>query len=242
MSADRSGEQSDLVRKSNCLIRSQIDWTVVQHRATALLVAQLGTHREDFEMQRFNVDDLVPPDTDSSADIQPKEVRDQLLDQTIHTAYCDESGQREYQGYNCFSTCRYDAHSGDIETKFDSGMKAFLLGEAPFTTYRLKPFMQLTSRYSMRIYELIKMSESSGELVVSVEEFCSLIGCDETSYESFEEFEQQILGPSQAEVENRCDTYCTYVVEPTHEAPKQIRFTVHNRGNQDGETSPRISH
>ena len=229
VSGERSAaRETGLVRKSNCLIWSHIAWTVLQHRVTAMLIAQLDSSSEEFEMHRFNVKELIPNRIEDNREIRPEDVCEQIFEQTIHTAPCETIGEREYQGYNCFSTCRYDVQSGDIEAKFNNGMRAFLFGpDDNFTTYRLAEFMQLRSRYSMRIYELIKMKEEFGELALPVGELRSLIGCEDDVCSSLAEVEEKVLRPSQVEIRERCDTYFTYSTETEESGLETIHFTIH---------------
>jgi hypothetical protein len=229
------GEADDIVVKANQLIRGRINWTKLEHRVVAMLVAQLKREDDAFEMQRVHISDLMDLSGTSSRDIynRAEEVCRKLLNQKVHVRTRTDDGRRVYQGYNCLSTCRYVEGSGYIEAKFNDDMKPFLLQlKRQFTMYRLQNFMQLSSQHSMRMYELIKMQEGLRHLRLSVEELREVLCCEHT-YERFSDFRRHVLERARTEITETCDTYYTYMVERDGRTPKWVRFLIH-RHEEDG--------
>jgi hypothetical protein len=219
--------------KANQLIRGRINWTKLEHRVVAMLVAQLKREDDAFEMQRVHISDLMDLSGTSSRDIynRAEEVCRKLLNQKVHVRTRTDDGRGVYQGYNCLSTCRYVEGSGYIEAKFNDDMKPFLLQlKRQFTKYRLQKFMRLSSQHSMRMYELIKMKEGLRHLHLSVEELREVLCCKHT-YERFSDFRRYVLERARSEIKNTCDTYYTYMVERDGRTPKWVRFLIHRREN-----------
>jgi plasmid replication initiation protein len=230
-----SPPDADTVVKSNRLIRGRINWTKLEHRVVAMLVAQLKQEDDAFEMQRVHISDLMDLSQTSSRDIynRAEEVCRKLLNQKVHVRTRTDDGRRMYQGYNCLSTCRYVEGSGYIEAKFNDDMKPFLLQlKRQFTMYRLQNFMQLGSQHSMRMYELIKMREGLRHLCLSVEELREVLCCEHT-YERFSDFRRHVLERARTEIEDTCDAYYTYVVERDGRTPVRVRFLIH-RSQENG--------
>jgi plasmid replication initiation protein len=226
-------EEENIVMKANQLIRGRINWTKLEHRVVAMLVAQLKRDDDAFEMQRVHISDLMDMAQISSRDIysRAEEVCRKLLNQKVHVRTRTEDGRRMYQGYNCLSTCRYVEGSGYIEAKFNDDMKPFLLQlKRQFTMYRLQNFMQLSSQHSMRMYELIKMQEGLRHLRLSVEELREVLCCKHT-YDRFSDFRRYVLERARTEIEETCDTYYTYAVEREGRTPKWVRFLIHRCEN-----------
>ena len=222
-------DRSDIVVKANQLIRGRINWTKLEHRVVAMLVAQLSQEDETFEMQRVHISELMDMAQVSSHDIynRAEEVCRKLLNQKVHVRTRTEGGRRVYQGYNCLSTCRYVEGSGYIEAKFNDDMKPFLLQlKRQFTMYRLQNFMRLGSQHSMRVYELIKMQEGLRHLCLSVEELREVLCCKHT-YERFSDFRRHVLERARTEIRDTCDTYYTYSVERDGRTPVRVRFFIH---------------
>lgn len=230
-------DESDIVVKANQLIRGRINWTKLEHRVVAMLVAQLKREDDAFEMQRVHISDLMDMAQVSSRDIynRAEEVCRKLLNQKVHVRTKTEDGKRVYQGYNCLSTCRYVEGSGYIEAKFNDDMKPFLLQlKRQFTMYRLQNFMRLNSQHSMRMYELIKMREGLRHLPLSVEELREVLCCKHT-YQRFSDFRRHVLERARTEIKDICDVYYTYTVEREGRTPVRVRFLIHQ---EDGPPNP----
>ena len=228
-------DRENIVVKANQLIRGRINWTKLEHRVVAMLVAQLKREDDAFEMQRVHISDLMDMSQTSSRDIynRAEEVCRKLLNQKVHVRTRTEDGRRMYQGYNCLSTCRYVEGSGYIEAKFNDDMKPFLLRlKRHFTMYRLQNFMQLSSQHSMRMYELIKMREGLRHLCLSVEELREVLCCEHT-YERFSDFRRHVLERARTEIKETCDAYYTYMIERDGRTPVRARFLIH-RTREDG--------
>ncbi len=236
-----SFDEGDIVVKANQLIRGRINWTKLEHRVVAMLVAQLKQEDESFEMQQVHITDLMDMAQISSRDIydRAEEVCRKLLNQKVHVRTSTEDGRRVYQGYNCLSTCRYVEGSGYIEAKFNDDMKPFLLQlKRQFTMYRLQNFMQLSSQHSMRVYELIKMREGLRYLCVSVEELREVLCCEHT-YDRFSDFKRYVLERARTEIADTCDIYFTYKVERDGRTPVRVHLLIHQRENQERENQER---
>ena len=222
-------DEGDIVVKANQLIRGRINWTKLEHRVVAMLVAQLKKDDESFEMQRVHISDLMDMAQISSRDIydRAEEVCRKLLNQKVHVRTSTDDGRRVYQGYNCLSTCRYVEGSGYIEAKFNDDMKPFLLQlKRQFTMYRLQNFMRLSSQHSMRMYELIKMREGLRHLCLSVEELREVLCCEHT-YDRFSDFKRYVLERARTEIADTCDIYFTYKVEREGRTPVRVRLLIH---------------
>ena len=228
-------DETDIVVKANQLIRGRINWTKLEHRVVAMLVAQLKKEDDSFKMQQVHISELMDMAQVSSRDIydRAEEICRKLLNQKVHVRTSTEDGRRMYQGYNCLSTCRYVEGSGYIEAKFNDDMKPFLLQlKRQFTMYRLQNFMQLSSQHSMRVYELIKMREGLRYLCVSVEELREVLCCKHT-YDRFSDFKRYVLERARTEIKETCDVYFTYKVERSGRTPEKVHFTIHRKDDPD---------
>jgi hypothetical protein len=234
-------DETDIVVKANQLIRGRINWTKLEHRVVAMLVAQLKQEDSSFEMQRVHISELMDMAQVSSRDIydRAEEVCHKLLNQKVHVRTSTKDGRRMYQGYNCLSMCRYVEGSGYIEAKFNDDMKPFLLQlKRQFTMYRLQNFMQLSSQHSMRVYELIKMREGLRYLCVSVEELREALCCEHT-YDRFSDFKRYVLERARTEIAETCDVYFTYKVERDGRTPVNVHLLIHQKEANE-ESSPTL--
>lgn len=216
------------VVKSNQLVQSRMNWTKLEHRVVAMLVAQLKKEDEKFEEQRVYIRDVADLSGRNGKSLydQAEEICRKLLDQKIQVRTETKDGRRRYKGYNCMSTCEYVEGSGYIEAKFNEDMKPFLLQlKRRFTQYNLKCFMRLSSQHSMRIYELLKMREGIKYLRIEVEELREILCC-EHSYTRFADFKRWVLEKAREELMEKADIYFNYKVGRDGQTPVQINFLI----------------
>jgi len=230
---------NEIVVKSNQLVQARINWTKLEHRVVAMLIAQLKKGDEAFDVQKVYVRDIIEKSGSSSEDLfaRAEEICQKLLNQTIHVRMQTADGRRIYRGYNCMSMCEFVEGSGYIRAKFNDDMRPFLLQlKERFTMYRLQNFMRLSSQYSMRIYELLKMREGLRFLRVGVEELREMLACEHT-YERFSDFKRRVLEPARKELRETCDTYFTYTVEREGRTPVRVNFAIkHHKFDNKPET------
>jgi len=216
------------VVKSNQLIQSRMNWTKLEHRVVAMLIAQLRKDDEQFKEQKVYIKDIADLSGRSGKSLydQAEEICQKLLDQKVHVRTETDDGRRRYKGYNCMSTCEYVEGSGYIEAKFNDDMRPFLLQlKRRFTQYNLQSFMQLSSQHSMRIYELLKMREGLRFLRISVEELREILCC-EHSYNRFTDFKRWVIENAREELKEKADIYFNYKVEREGQTPVRINFII----------------
>lgn len=216
------------VVKSNRLIQSRMNWTKLEHRVVAMLIAQLKKDDKQFEEQRVYIKDIADLSGRNGKSLydQAEEICQKLLDQKVHVRTKTSDGRRRYKGYNCMSSCEYVEGSGYIEAKFNDDMRPFLLQlKRRFTQYNLQCFMQLSSQHSMRLYELLKMREGLRYLRISVGELREILCC-EHSYDRFTDFKRWVLEKAREELKEKADIYFNYKVEREGQKPIRINFII----------------
>jgi plasmid replication initiation protein len=219
-----------------------MNWTKLEHRVVAMLIAQLKKEDQEFEEQRVYIKDVADLSgrTGKSLYDQAEEICQKLLDQKIHIRTKTEDGRRRYKGYNCMSSCEYVEGSGYIEAKFNEDMRPFLLRlKKRFTQYNLKCFMRLSSQHSMRIYELLKMREGLRYLRMEIDELREILCC-EHSYERFTDFKRWVLEKAREELKEKADVYFNYKVERDGQTPVRINFIIKENTSPGSEESQLI--
>jgi plasmid replication initiation protein len=230
----------EVVVKSNRLVQARINWTKIEHRVVAMLISQLKKGDEAFDVQRVYVRDIIEQAGSNSEDLfnRAEEICQKLLNQKVHIRMQTPKGKRVYRGYNCMSMCEFVEGSGFIRAKFNEDMRPFLLQlKERFTMYRLQNFMRLSSQYSMRIYELLKMREGLRFLRVSVEELREMLACEHT-YSRFSDFKRRVLEAAREELKEKCDIYFTYTVEREGRTPVRVNFAIKHRDDDEGKRPP----
>ena len=228
------------VVKHNDLVKARSNLSKIEHRVIAMLIAQLDREDESFDLQRIHIRDIIEKSGSSSQDLysRGKEICQRLLNQQIHIQTEEDDGQRVYEGYNALDKIRYAEGDGYIEARFNDSMKPFLLElKRRFTIYQLEAFMQLGSRYSMRVYELLKMREDLRWLRMRVEDLRKLLSCED-KYSRFGDFRRRVIERAQSEINETTDISFTYKVEREGQSPVRVNFMIEPESEARPEIEP----
>ena len=225
------------VVKSNTLILGRVDLSPIQHRIVAMLIAQLTPDTETFEKQTIRVSDLEKLLQRSHGSIydEVEAACSGLLDVKIEVRERDEGG-RSYHGMNLMSDIQYK-EGGTVRAEFTPAMRPYLLQlKRRFTQYNLQYFVRLSSQYSMRIYELLKMRQDLRFYRLTVEELRELLKC-EHSYSRFRDFRRATIDRAQREMREKTDIWFNYKIERDGRTPVRVNFIIKSR---DGENETTI--
>ncbi|MCS4051306.1 replication initiation protein [Salinibacter ruber] len=223
----------EMVVKANRMTQAKMPLSKVEHRIIGMLISQLEKSDDDFTLQQVYIRDLIERSESVSQDLygRAEEICDSLIDKSIKVRSM-EDGKRVYDAYNLMSRCRYKEGSGYIEAKFNEEMRPLLLQlKKRFTMYDVNHFLPLSSSYSMRIYELLKMRENISILRITVEELRAILAIED-SYEYFSHLEHHVIKKAQEEIEEKTDIHFTYDVEREGRTAKRIKFFIHQGGEE----------
>jgi plasmid replication initiation protein len=230
--------EGKMIVKANKLVRAKMPLTKLEHRVVALLISQLSKDDEEFSVQKLPIRDLhKETDSQTSGDLyrRGEEICQSLLDKKLEIKRLKD-GKRKYKGINLMDSCEYLEGDGYIEAKFNESMKPYLLQlKKRFTMYQVGNYVPLSSTYSMRVYELLKMREGITILRVSVEEFRDILGVED-SYSSFSQLKYHVIGKAQEEIQEKTDIHFTYDVEREGRSAERIKFFIHQSTEDEGDT------
>lgn len=238
---DFDSSSKETVVKANRMVKAKTSFTKLEHRIVAALISQIERGQESFETQKVSLREIMERAGVESTEIFRKatEICDRLVEKGIGICTYDEERGRMYTAYTLFRKCRYVENEGTIEAKFEEEMRPFLLQlKNRFTMYSLNFFLQLPSRHSMRIYELLKMREDLGAMRISVEEFRETLGLED-SYEYFTDLKRHVIEKAREQLAEYTDIKFTYQVEREGRTAKRIRFFVRRNEEVVGEDDGR---
>jgi len=221
------------VVKSNRLILGRVDLSPIQHRIVAMLIAQLTPETQKFEKQTIRVRDLEKLLQRSHGSIydEVEKACSGLLDVKIEVRERGD-GARSYHGMNLMSDIQYK-EGGKVRAEFTPAMRPYLLQlKRRFTQYNLQYFVRLSSQYSMRIYELLKMRQDLRFYRLTVKELRELLKC-EHSYSRFRDFRRATIDRAQREMREKTDIWFNYKVERDGQSPVRVNFIIKSRDSDE---------
>ena len=207
-------EKAIVVRKSNDLIqKSRFNLSLQQQKILLYIISLIQPTDTEFQEYQVSIKDfceICNIDHDSGknyADI--KEKIKEIADKSLWVKLADgrETLLRWIE--------KAKIENGVIKVRLDNDMKPFLLQlNKNYTMYELVWTLNFQSKYSIRLYELIK-SLHYNELqeysrVYPVEELKKLLSAD--TYKSYSDFRLRVLEPAIKEINTISDKQVSYRV------------------------------
>jgi plasmid replication initiation protein len=118
-----------------------------------------------------------------------------------------------------------DEKSGKIEIKLDKDMKPYLLElKQHFTTYSLYFTLAMKSKYSIRIYELLKSYQNMKQIEFEIEQLKQILSAEK--YELFGDFKRKVLDISIREINELSDIFIKCEIEKKGRKFHKIKFLI----------------
>jgi plasmid replication initiation protein len=213
------------INKSNILIRAKYDLSVVEYRVIHIGIVYVeDTHNRTveipvsdykklLELEHFNYQHLV-------------DVLQKLRERSIVTAkFNDKTGELE-EGYitGWIDSVRYN--NGIIRLTYNEDIFPYivdLVGE--YKKFNLPLLLKLKSKYSIRIYEILKSYELIGFYNVNVDTLREMFILGD-KYSRFNDFEKYILLPSIQEINELNDIEVSYTPKKSGRKYTSIVFKI----------------
>ena len=234
------GEQVEIFRdhevvvKANDLIRARANWTALEHRIFAMMVAQIEKSQTEFQPQKIYVKDLKELTATKSENMYGRllEVCDRLPMSVIGIRDTVK-GKRRCRSVSPISKCEYVEGQGYILAKFNDDLQDLLLQlTGNFTMYRLKQYMQLESMYSMRIYELAMMRADISHYRIETDELRAILSCED-KYARFADFKRRTLKMARSEINEKTDISFEYKIERKGRTPTHVHFHITDEAEEE---------
>jgi len=139
----------------------------------------------------------------------------------------EDKKNKQWAAFFLFSSLSYK--NGNLTIKFNEDMKPFFLQlKKNFTKFQLSEFKKLRSKYSIRIYQLLKQYQNIGERTLEIQNLRTKLGIEPNELKQFIELRRRVLNPAQRELE---PTPMAFVYTPIKEGRKftKIKFTLINK-------------
>lgn len=197
------------VKKSNYLNQASYKLSVIEQKVIALLAAQIKDDDVGFQPYSLDIKEfqtLVGNKSMNYAYIE--EVANTLQNRELHIQFTNSQGAVEHLNTRWLSSSRYIEGTGVVELRFDPNLKPFLLQlKNRFTMYRLENIIQLSSQFSIRLYELLKQYENIGNRTFTLAEIREFIGIDDTQYRLYADFKRRVILAAQKELKEKSDVF-----------------------------------
>lgn len=213
----------NLVTKANQLITSHYSLSESELKIVLTLISLVQPTDQDFEPYEFKIGEfikLLGINTKTKYSEIPK-ITEDLMRKIIKIKQ-----EKTLLQVAWISSALYDKGSGTVTLKISPDLKPYLLGlKELFTSYRLENILKLNSKYSIRIYEILKCNEYKKTVMINLDEFMKIFMLT-NAYSDFYNIKKRIIEPSQKELAEKTDLTFDYKTITVRKKVTALKFTI----------------
>ncbi|KYH30450.1 replication initiation protein [Clostridium tepidiprofundi DSM 19306] len=128
---------------------------------------------------------------------------------------------------NWFSSVEHKPGKGIIEVEFSRKLKPYLLNlKKDFVTYALMQVSKLSSKYAIRLYELLKQYSYRKIITFSINDFRLLVGIEDNKYPRYNNLKERVIKIAMKEINNKTDIKFEFEEIKTGRKVTGIRFYI----------------
>lgn len=198
-------DKNYLVTKSNYFIMNcSYDLSLEEQKLILTLASMVQPNDEDFKPYKFRINEfmkLLGIETKTKYAEVPK-ITKELMKKVFEIEEDDTLIQTAW-----LSSATYKKGSGMVELEFSPRLKPYMLKlNTMFTQYKLANILSMKSKYSPRIFEILKCNEfkKQGYFEIEIEALRKLLKA-ENVYPKYNDFKRYIVERAQKELNGKTD-------------------------------------
>ncbi|HEY5587955.1 MAG TPA: replication initiation protein [Candidatus Paceibacterota bacterium] len=219
-------EKDYLVIKSNFFImNSSYDLSLQEQKIVLTLASLVRKDDEEFKPYKFRIAEfmkLVGVEDKSKYSEIPK-ITKELMKKVLEI----QEGNTLLQ-VAWLNSARYEKGSGMVTLKFSPDLKPYMLQlKEKFTQYQLGNILTMKSKYSPRIYEILKCNEfkKQGYIEIGIEELRKLLKT-EGMYHQYQDLKRKVIIQTQKELKKLTDISFEFEEIKTGRKVTSLRFII----------------
>ena len=219
-------DKNYLVTKSNYFImNSSYDLSLEEQKIILTLASMVQPDDEDFKPYKFRIADFMEllGIEDKSKYTQIPKVTKELMKKVFEIQEGDTLIQTAW-----LSGAMYKKGSGTVELTFSSYLKPYMLKlNTMFTQYKLANILSMKSKYSPRIYEILKCHEfkKQGYIEIEVDDLRKLLKT-ENMYSQYQDFKRKVIMQAQKELNLMSDISFNFEEIKTGRKVTSLKFYI----------------
>lgn len=222
-------DKNYLVSKSNKLICARGDLSLQEQKIVLVLASIVQKDDEEFKEYTFKIAEFLELLGSVS---QEKYTDVPKLIKGLMKKVVEIKEDKQVMYVHWIESATHYTSKGIIKVKISSEMKPYLLQlNELFTTYKLENILDLNSKYSIRLYEILKSEKFKKNTdFIDIEELRAMLGANSKSYDLFKCFRKKVLEVAQKELKEKTDIKFEIGDEPQKTGRKitGIKFKIHN--------------
>lgn len=220
------------VTKANELIqKSRFSLSLQQQKIVLYLISQISPYDDDFKIYEFSIQEFCRvcgiSETSGGNYQVLKDAVKEIADKSVWITLEDEETL-----FRWIEKPSINRKNGVIKIRLDNDMMPFLLQlKQNFTSYELIWTLHFRSKYTIRLYELVKSIHFHDldpyTRVFPLEELKRLLGAE--TYKTYQAFKERVLMRSVKEINDYSDKTLSYDIIKSGRSVSKIKFTVSSK-------------
>jgi plasmid replication initiation protein len=229
-------DKNHIVTKSNILINCSYDLTSQQQKIILTLASMVQPQDIEFKNYEFKIKDFIEllgvKDDKKYTEI-PKTIEGLMRPFKIL-----DNGDLIQIGW--LSSAIHKRKQGIIILRFDPTLKPYMLGLKEFyTSYKLENILSLKSKYSIRLYEILKSNLFKKQVMLELQDLKNMIGINEKSYDVYQNVKNRIILQAQKELSSKTDISFEFEELKTGRKVTSLKFYIKtNKSKEDKTIAP----
>lgn len=225
-----------VVKANELILQSKFDLSLQQQKMVLFLISQIETQDEEFKEYEFSVGEFCRVcgiDYKSGKNYQDiKQSIKEIADKSLWIALPD--GNETLLRW--IEKPYINQKSGLIRIRLDRDMKPFLLQlKKNFTKYELIYTLRFKSKYTIRLYEIIKSIHYNEKMyfqrTFSLEELRSLLGAE--TYTQYRDFKKRVLEVATQEINQFSDKEVEYEEVKRGNKVEKVLLTIKTKQEEE---------
>ena len=214
-------------------MNSSYDLSLEEQKIILTLASMVQPEDEDFKSYKFRIADfmkLLRVENKSKYVVIPK-----ITKELMKKVFEIEEGKKLIQTA-WLSGAMYEKGTGYVELTFSSYLKPYMLKlNTMFTQYKLSNILSMKSKYSPRLYEILKCNEFKKQKYIEIDiyELRKLMRCD-LIYPLYADFKRRVIDQAQKELKNLSDISFDFEEIKTGRTITSLKFYIYsNKSNNN---------
>ena len=192
------------VWKNNALLNAKSQWNTHEQKLFNVLLSDLnGDKSESFTITKIELEKLFKAEL-HTADLK------KLTKSMVKKGFSLQRGKNSWSEIQIFSSIDYK--DGIMKMNLTRESLPHLYELRSFTKYMLEDLFNLNSKYSIRVFELLKREQfkQKASFSIPIEEFKEFVGVTSGEYSRFTDFDKYVLKVAEKEINKNTDLKFKY--------------------------------
>lgn len=219
--------ENSLVYKSNKLVEARYSLNLNEQKVLLYAITKLDKDKPEMDWVELDLQEIT--ELTGTQGKRYEDFRATVRSLRKREVIIDTDDEEFITGW--LSSIRFYKHTGIVKLKFGDGLAPYLLQlQGTFTRYQLKNVMHIDSKYSIRLYELLKQYEGFKEPIkdreFSIDDLRDKLGIAKDEYDRMFDLEKRVLKVAMKEINQHTDIKASYEKIKQGRKIAKIKFTV----------------